>query len=102
VKLRDTKPFYLRRLTYFLALCAVCRWQLLFNQRGQLLRRSLPPSVIILFQGILVYISQGVVQDARLVKNLTTSVTMVAPTKASPVRKRVRVLVTCLAWLQRR
>jgi hypothetical protein len=25
VKLRDTKPFYLRRLTYFLALCAVCR-----------------------------------------------------------------------------
>jgi hypothetical protein len=53
--------------------------------------------VIILFQGILVYISQGVVQDARLVKNLTTSVTMVAPTKASPVRKRVRVLVTCLA-----
>jgi hypothetical protein len=54
--------------------------------------------------GILVYISQGVTQEARLVKNLTPSVTMVIAPKASPVRKRVRLIgyIFGTYWVKRK
>jgi hypothetical protein len=57
-----------------------------------LLRRSFLPSVdAILFQGILVYISQAVTQDTRLVKNFSPSVTMTAATKVSPREEKSTV-----------
>jgi hypothetical protein len=95
VKLRGGDPIFASssRAHLFLSiyLNAARWWQPPFEEVGSCFGNFTPSGTHFPW-GIPIYISQAVTQDARLIKNLTPSVTVMAYTKASPVRKRVQVL----------